>query len=62
MDVDQSVNVQRVLNRRVSEIENLGLQKLAVAAVVGFFNFPFPSLMLLLVMVVVVLVVVAIQE
>jgi hypothetical protein len=36
----------------VSEIGSLGLQKLGVATVVGFSNFPSPSFTLLLVMVV----------
>jgi hypothetical protein len=38
----------------VSEIKSLDLQKLAVAATMGFFGVPSPSLTLLLVMVVVV--------
>jgi len=41
----------------VSEIRSLVLQKLVVAATMGFSGVSFPSLMLLLVMVVVVLVV-----
>jgi hypothetical protein len=46
----------------VSEIESLGLQKLAIVTTLGFSNVPFLLLTLLLVMVVVVLVVTAIQE
>jgi hypothetical protein len=46
----------------MNEIESLGLQKLVVATVVGFFGVPSPSLTLLLVMVVVVPVIVAVQE
>ncbi len=46
----------------MNEIRSLGLQKLVVAAVVGFSGVPSPLLMLLLVMVVVVLVVATIQE
>jgi hypothetical protein len=46
----------------VSEIKSLGLQKLAVATVMGFSSVLFPSLAFLLVMVVIIPVVVAIQK
>ncbi len=46
----------------MNEIESLGLQKLVVAAIMGFSSVPFPSLTLLLVMFVVVFVVAAIQK
>jgi len=62
MDVDQCVDVWWVLNRHVSEIRSLGLQKFAVVAVVGFFSVPSLSFASLLVMVVVDPIVVVIQE
>jgi hypothetical protein len=46
----------------MNEIESLGLQKLAVAIAMGFFNVFSSSLMLLLVMVVVVPIVVVVQK
>jgi hypothetical protein len=54
LDVDQCVDAQWVLSRHVSEIKSLDLQKLAVAATMGFFGVSSPSFTLLLVMVVVV--------
>jgi hypothetical protein len=59
MDIDQCVDVWRILNRRVSEIGSLGLQKFAIAPAVGFVASP--SLMLL-VMVIIVPVVAKVQE
>ncbi len=44
----------------MSEIRNLGLQKLVIVTAVGFSSVPSPSLVLLLVMVVVVPVVVTV--
>jgi hypothetical protein len=46
----------------VSEIESLGLQRLAITVAMGFSVVPFLSLPLLRIMVVVVVVVAAIQE
>jgi hypothetical protein len=37
MDVDQCVDVRWVLNRHVSEIGSLGLQKFIIVVIVGFF-------------------------
>jgi len=62
LDVDQCIDVRWVLNRCVSEIGSLGLQKLVVATTMDFSGVPFPSLTLLLIMVVVVHVVAIIQE
>jgi hypothetical protein len=62
LNVNQCIDARRVLSKCVSEIESLGLQKLVVIAVVGFFGVPSPLLTPLLVMVVVVPVVVAVQE
>jgi hypothetical protein len=58
LDVDQCVDAWWVLRRCMNEIGSLGLQKLAVVAVVGFSDVPSPSLTLLFIMIVVVLVVV----
>jgi len=41
----------------MSEIESLGLQKLAVVAAMGFPGVPYPLLTLLLIMIIVVLIV-----
>ncbi len=41
MDVNQCIDAQRVLNRRMSEIRSLGLQKLVVIVVAGVFVVPF---------------------
>jgi hypothetical protein len=46
----------------VSEIKSLGLQKLAVVVVMGFFGVPSPSLTLLLIMVVIVPILATVQE
>jgi len=62
MDVDQCIDAWRVLRRCANEIRSLGLQKIIIAAIVGFFGVLFPSLTLLLIMVVVVPIVVTIQE
>ncbi len=62
MDVNQCIDAQRVLNRRMSEIRSLGLQKLVVIVVAGVFVVPFPSLTLLLIMVVVVHIIIIVKE
>jgi len=61
MDVDQCIDAWRVFRRCANEIRSLGLQKIIIAAIVGFFGVLFPSLTLLLIMVVVPIVV-TIQE
>jgi hypothetical protein len=61
-DIDQCVDIRRILNRHVNEIESLSLQKLAVTTVMGFSDVPSPSLMLLLVMVIVVPVATTVHE
>jgi hypothetical protein len=62
MDVNQCIDAQRVLNRRMNEIRSLGLQKLVVIVAAGVFVVPFPSLTLLVIMVVVFHIVTIIQE
>jgi chromate transport protein ChrA len=62
MDVDQCIDVWRVLRRCANEIKSLGLQKITIVAIVGFSGVPSSLLTLLLVMVVVVPIVVTAQE
>ncbi len=60
--VNYCINVRWVFSKCVGDIENLGLQKLVVTTIMGFFGVLSPSFTLMLIMVVIIPIVVEVKK